>query len=762
MNDPILFLQDFAVILLSASLCGYLCRRIGLSSVVGYLVAGLIVGTSEITFLYVTDEHRIAVIAQLGVVFLMFSIGLQFRLRRVKELGPRLILSTTIIALLVLSAVRLSADIIGLSAAAGIALAAVFMNSSSAIISKIIVESGLGHERHGQLALSTTLLEDIVSVVMLAVIGSYVSVEGIAQTRHPVEVIALLVGFAVLVFITGILLMPKLLRMVGRGGNTEAISILVAGTLITCALITIAAGYSLALGAFLFGMVIAETRQKSMIERSFQGLKDIFLTIFFVTIGMMVDIHAIPDAIQWILIGMVGALVGRPLAAFVAFLLIGEQIRTASRAALCLTPLGEFSFIIAGVAISGGLFSENFQVVVVGTVLGTSLISPLLATNTQKLTTIFAEGRLPLLDRLHGAYCDFWDFSWKTREGNYLWPLLRIRFIRIVIEIIVVSAIVVFAGKILVLLENSYPKFFMHSSAHIGFWVFLGLICLIPLIAIWRNISAIIKLFIKHLLQDNIQRQRQLILVSGSLQVTFIFFFVLWLWNMLSIELPLQSILIAAALTVALIILLVWRYFGRIQSEIALLLSQNLTESDRNSGRYLFDHWQDDEWNLNVQECLLPDDSVLVGVTLRHLALRKTTGCSIVGIQRHGHAITDIGPATHLFPGDELLLLGNTDQIEDAKKILYQTDANADNDIEIDSQILKSLKVPVESPVAGKQLGELEWSRDYGVQVVAMKRESKILTEMDAKTTIKAADVLLLLGNDRLLTRVAKEVIFDF
>jgi CPA2 family monovalent cation:H+ antiporter-2 len=759
MTDPVLFLQDLAVILLSASLCGYLCRRIGLSPVVGYLTAGLIVGTPDIAFPYVTDEQRIAIIAQLGVVFLMFSIGLQFRLRRIRELGLRVILSTTITALLVLSAVRLSADIIGLSAAAGVALAAVFMNSSSAIISKIIQESGLGHERHGQLALGTTLLEDIVAVVMLAVIGSYVAIEGVAQTRQPIEVIALLIGFAVVIFILGILFLPKLLLMVGRGGNSEAISILVAGTMLSSSLIAVAAGYSLALGAFLCGMVIAETREKSLVERSFQGLKDIFLTIFFVTIGMMVDIHAIPGAIQWILLGTAGAVLGRSLAAFVAFLLVGEQMRTASRAALCLTPLGEFSFIIAGVAVTGGLFSENFQVAVVGTVLGTSLLSPLIASNGQRLTTIFAEGRLPILDRLHGAYSEFWRFSWKGQEESTLWPPLKKRLIHIVIELIVVSTILVFAGRFFTILESTFPEIFLHPSAHIGFWSVLVLMCLIPVIAIWRNISAISQLLMDYLLENKIRSRRQLILFSGSLQVTFVFLFALWLWNMLPTELPQQLILAAAVLTAALVIALAWQYFSRIQSEVALLLDRNLSQSDRNSSRYLFDNWQDEEWNLNVQECIIPDDSSLAGVTLRNLALRKTTGCSIVGIQRHGHAITDIGPATHLFPGDELLLLGSVSQIEQAQKMLSQTDTAAGFGEQVDNQIMKSLKVPTGSPVSGKRLGELNWSRDFGVQVVAMKRGPDTLTGIDAETIIKPADLLLLLGKNNQLNRVATEVL---
>ena len=139
--------------------------------------------------------------------------------------------------------------------------------------------------------------------------------------------------------------------------------------------------------------------------------------------------------------------------------------------------------------------------------------------------------------------------------------------------------------------------------------------------------------------------------------------------------------------------------------------------------------------------------------------MRKTTGCSIVGIQRHGHSITDIGPATHLYPGDELLLLGSAPQIEQAQKMLSRTDATAGIGARVDNQIMKSLKVPEGSPISGKRLGELNWSRDFGVQVVAMKRGPETLTGIDAETTIKAADLLLLLGHDNQLNRVATAVL---
>ncbi|MDD5557364.1 MAG: cation:proton antiporter [bacterium] len=746
MTDPVLFLQDMAVILISASLAGYVCRRIGLTPVVGYITAGLLVGTPEVVFPYVTDQSRIAVIAQLGLVFLMFSIGLQFRLGKIRALGFRVVVSTAVAAFFVLGAVRLSAAILHLSIPAGIALAAVFMNSSSAIISKIIQETGIGHERHGQLALSTTLLEDVVAVVMLAALGSYVGVDGDIAAGGPAETIGLLVGFAMLVFILGSLLIPNLLGVLGMRRNPEALSIFVAGVLLLAALIAVNAGYSLALGAFLCGMVVAQTQEKSLIERSFQGLKDIFLTVFFVTIGMMVNVQAIPGEMKWVLLGILGALAGRAVAAFVSLLLVGEHPRTAMRAALCLTPLGEFSFIIAGVAVGKGLFSERFQAVVVGTVLGTSLLSPLIARNGRRLTRFVAEGRLPLLDRAHAAYSEFWRSSRRKRKAGALWPLLRRRLFHIGVALLLLSTVLIFAGRLFRALRNALPGLFAHPSAEVAFWVTLGLVCTVPVIAAWRNLSATALILAEHIRERKSQDRRSALLLSGLLRLIFALLLLNWIWNILPPELSRQHVLAATALLAIPMVFFSWRAFVRIYREVEWLLDPGGGRSIGAPGRHLLDRWKGEEWDLNVREFTLPDDSPVGGMTLKNLALRKATGCSVVGIQRHGYSLVDIGATTQLFPGDELLLLGTDRQIQDAENLLAWTGPPAEPGKQLESQVLKSMMLPEGSPASGKRLGELQWTRDFGVQVVAVMRDGATLTGLDASTHVRAGDVLLLLG----------------
>ncbi len=758
MADPFLFLQDLGIILLSASIAGYICRRIGLSPVVGYITAGLVIGTPEIIFPFVTDGDRIAVIAQLGIIFLMFSIGIQFSLRRVRQLGLAVVISTILSSLLILTATRSVAVTLGLSAAAGIALAAVFMNSSSAIISKLIQELGIGYERHGQLALSATLLEDIVAVVMLAVLGSYITAGGGVSPRGPAGVIGLLAGFVVLVFIGGSLLLPRLLRRAGKGRDSEAISVFVSASLLLTALLAVNAGFSVALGAFLCGMVMAQTREKDLIERNFQGLKDIFLTVFFVTIGMMVDLRSLPGEFKWIVLGVVGAMVGRPVAAFSGLLLVGEHPRTALRTALCLTPLGEFSFIIAGVAIAGGLFPASFQGAVVGTVLVTSLLSPLVARWGARLSRLVGEDKLPLLYRVHGSWREFWRSSGRWRKDSVFWGLLRRRLLLIGIAILLISTMLVFAGRLFGILERSLPRLFSQPAAQVGYWIVIGLVCLSPIIIIWRNLIALIDILINRLFEKRLPDRWTIFVLSSLLRVIFALFLLIWIWNFLPVELPRQVIISVTALIAIPIILFSWRRFLRIHQEINSLLSSGDDPTPVPSPRDLFENWKDEEWDLNLREFRVRDDSPVVGMSLSALDLRNTVGCSIVAIQRHGYLLLDLGPMAQIFPGDELLLLGSDQQIKQAWDLLARAGGGEPRGKSQESHILKSLKVPPESPVSGQMLRDLDWPGNFGIQVVAMMRDGRAQTGPEASTRINSGDLLLLLAPPEQLEKLAAEI----
>ena len=222
MDAGLLFIRDLAVVLLVAALVGALFRKMGLSPVVGYLVAGMVVGPYTPPFSLVTDPERVRTLSQLGLVFLMFFVGLGLSLRRIRQLGVPLLLATGITALLVFSFTRILAETLGWGVTPGLFLAAMLMVSSSAIITKTLSEAGLTHEKFAQRAMGITILEDVVAVVMITLLDARVAPDGAgAGVGGLGRVLGLLGGFVALLVVVGFLIVPRFLQRLARSADYD-------------------------------------------------------------------------------------------------------------------------------------------------------------------------------------------------------------------------------------------------------------------------------------------------------------------------------------------------------------------------------------------------------------------------------------------------------------------------------------------------------------------------------------------------------------
>src|SRR6202162_4135636 len=370
------FVQDLAVVTFCAGIAGFLCQKIGLSSVVGFMLAGLLVGPHTPPFSIVADENRIETLSQLGLVFLMFSIGLDLSVAKLRRMGIGIILAVALGGALVFNVVRSICPLLGVGSSESLFVGGMLVASSSAIIGKILPETGLIHQRAGNLAMSITVLEDLVAVVVLTFISS------VAQLHRGPDVnigkiLGVLLVFVTVVVVVGLLLLPRVLQRLSQAG-TDLLTITVAGLVLGIAVIAVKTGYSLALGAFLLGAIIAETPQRPIVERAMEGMRDVFIAVFFVSIGMLLDPALLLK--NWVLIlslGVITILV-RTFALSASLLVTGPSDRDAFRAALMVTPVGEFAFIIAQLGVSAGLLSSDYYPVAVGIALFTALVSPIL------------------------------------------------------------------------------------------------------------------------------------------------------------------------------------------------------------------------------------------------------------------------------------------------------------------------------------------------------------------------------------------------
>ena len=382
------FIQDLAVILLVAGVVGWICQRIGLSVVVGFLAAGILIGPHTPLLVLIPETSDIETLARVGLIFLMFAIGLKLSLRKLRRLGPALLLATTIGSLGMYTLSRLFAAAMGWTWTEGVFLAGMLMVSSSAIISKILHETGTNHERQGQLAMGISVLEDVVAVVMLTILNSIVGLGGGGGHSAGVShTLAVLGAFVVLIGVAGLLFVPWLLRKMSIAADEEIQTLGLAALLFGISLIAERAGYSLAMGAFLLGIIIAETPHRHQVERTFEGMRDVFTAVFFVAIGLQIDVRDLLHGAPLILGVALFTLVARPFCVSWALALIGVPAVTSLRAGLTATPIGEFSFIIAQVGVAAAIVRPAFYPLAVGVSLVTTLFAPLVTRRSEAIAT---------------------------------------------------------------------------------------------------------------------------------------------------------------------------------------------------------------------------------------------------------------------------------------------------------------------------------------------------------------------------------------
>lgn len=739
--DGIYLIQDLAIVLLGAGLAGALCKRVGLSVIVGYLLAGIILGPHTPPFSFILDVKRIEALSQIGLVFLMFAIGLGLSLTKLKKMGAAALLATGLGAFLVLNMTQLLGALLGWPPLQSLFVAAMFMVSSSAVIAKIVKDMNLGHERSGQVALGITVLEDVVAVVMLAVLGSQVTA---SQATGVGSLLANLSAFVVLLVMAGLFFIPRLLRRVEAKADPELQTIVVAGVLFLMALLAVKAGYSLALGAFLLGAMVAEMPQKTGVEKSFSGLRDMFSSVFFVSIGMMIDVKLMVEVWPLILgLGLFTLLV-RSLCTGLALVLVGTPPGEARRAALMLMPLGEFTFVIAQLGVSKSVLPAQFYPVAVGVSILTVLITPIVNRHAEPVLRFVEKVEPSFVRRTLEAYHN-WLAQLGDLQGDHLWwQLSKKRLVQIALEVLLVSGILSFSGAFLELLQNSpLAGMLTPSSLRLVFFTMLGLVVLIPLFAIWRNFSVLAMIFAE--LAETRTRVPGPI-VENSLKAFSAVAIAYWLFRIAPVASlsKLAWLIIVAVLAAVLVVfsrrLIYWH--SKWQGSLKDVFSDHQAVEIRRQR-----HWMKNSvgWAINLQQYLLPEHAACSGSSIADLQVRSRFGCSIVEIERQGHTIIAPEPAMAVYSGDRLLLLGTSEQIDAARAELGRIEL-AEQASDFDEVRLEMVPVPACSRV-GLSLAELRIPLHTGVLVVGIERGGKKMINPAGEERLVEGDELLVLGS---------------
>lgn len=740
--DHYTLVQDFVILLLAAGLAGLLCKRVGLSAIVGYLLAGIVIGPYSPPFSLIKDTEHIMQLSHVGLVFLMFAIGLELSLSKLRRMGLPIVMATAIGALFMLAFTLLLGRALGWTPLQSLFVAAMLMVSSSAVIAKIMNELRLNHDHAAQMALAITIVEDIVAVIMLTVLAT----QGVQKSAGFGQVLTGLTAFVVLFVCLGLLLLPRLLRWLEMRADAELQTLVVAGILFLLALAAIKAGYSIALGAFLFGALMAEMPQKAAIEESFGSLRNLFGSIFFVSIGMMIDLRLLQDIWLPVLALSLFSLVVRPIACGIALMLVGVPPRQARRGGLLLTPLGEFTFIIAQAGITGAILPHSFYPLAVGLSVLTVFATPILNRFAEPILRGLEAIEPPPVKRFIVAYQSWLHQLQKRDAPPVAWKFIRGRLVQAAVEMLFVAGLLIFSHQILVELETGILAAWLNAEVlRIAYWSALGLLVLIPLFAVWRNVGALAAITAEawqvHALPARF--------VKTSLKMAAAVGLGAFLYALLPVDLSGAGWLVLGLAGTAVVVvfsrkLIYWHSTWQHSLNEVFAGHGHETGPEGGLDRGGLAHGLE-TWDLQLRACTVPAGATYAGLSLAELKIPTRFGCFVVEIERNGFAISQLSPELACFPGDKLLLLGRAYEIEQASAFLEGEPAPGDHRHGFGRAVLESFVVPDHGPTR-QPLGELQIARKTGVRVLGIARQGATILVPQATEVLQPGDRLLGLG----------------
>ncbi len=434
------FVQDLAVIMLIAGVVTVLFHRLKQPVVLGYIVAGIIIGPYTPPAGLIADQATVRILAELGVIFLLLSLGLEFSWRKLKRVGAAALVAAVAEIILMVWIGYEIGRYFGWSSIDALFLGGILAISSTTIIIKALEELGLKGERFAQLAFGILIVEDILAVGIIALLSSIAAPGGL-DAVHTLDTLLRLAIFLIVALLLGILIVPRLLSFVARFKSDEMLLVTVLGLAFGFCLLVVELGYSVALGAFVIGAVMAEARELKSIERLIAPLRDMFSAIFFVAIGLLFDPRAVLEHALPIAIITAAVVVGKVLTCSLGTYLAGHDGRTAMRVGMSLAQIGEFSFIIATLGLTLKVTSDFLFPIAVAVSVLTTLLTPYLIRGADPVArAITAITPQPVL-RFLALYTEWLQRLQHARSASQVGAWVRRILAHVVINFSIVTAI---------------------------------------------------------------------------------------------------------------------------------------------------------------------------------------------------------------------------------------------------------------------------------------------------------------------------------
>lgn len=485
------FIQDLATVMLVAGLTTVIFQRLRQPAVLGYIIAGVLVGPYTFPVVFIHDESTIRTLSELGMILLLFALGLEFSLKKLREVGgAALVAALCEIVLMVWIGYEIG-RFFNWSTMDSLFLGAMLSISSTTIILKALDDLNLKRERFAQLMFGILIIEDVLAIVLMALLTGIAST-GDLEAGQAVEAIGRLTLFLAVSLVVGLLLVPRVVDYIARVSRDDVLLVAVLGLCFGFCLLVTEMGYSIALGAFLIGAIVGESDSVERVERVIVPVRDMFSAIFFVAIGMLIDPSLLAQYAVPILVVTVVVVLGKVITCSFGTFVAGNDGRTSLRVGMGLSQIGEFSFVIASLGLSLKVTSDFLYPVAVAVSAITTFLTPYLIRSADPLAGVLAR-RLPSgLTGMFTAYTDWMGNLSLSGQGAMVMKMIR----RLVWHVIINMMLVV---AVFLIMAYLYRRGFFHwqlfadrpQVSRTLAWSIAALLSLPMIVATYRKAAAL-------------------------------------------------------------------------------------------------------------------------------------------------------------------------------------------------------------------------------------------------------------------------------
>lgn len=709
-------IEDLGLILAAAGIVTLLFKKFHQPIVLGYIIAGILVGPHFNLFPTIGDSENIKVWGEIGVLFLLFGLGLEFSFKKLARVGGAASITALIEVVVMGSLGYFVGKAFGWTTMDSLFLGGILSISSTTIIIRAFEELGIKGRGFVSLVFGVLIVEDLIAILLLVLLSTIALTQSFAGGDLLIAMVKLSF-FLVLWFVLGIFILPTLLRRLQPLLTPETLLVVSLGLCFLMVMLTTRAGFSPALGAFMMGSVLAETREGKRIEHLIEPVKNLFAAIFFVSVGMLIDPQLLINYAGPIAIITIVTILGKVFSIGLGVLLSGRPLRHAIQCGLSVAQIGEFSFIIAGLGLSLKVTSDFLYPLAVGVSAVTTFTTPYLMKYADHLAN-FAEARLP--KRAHETLENYSSSINSVSFASEWWTLARFYSTRLILNAVLVTAIFLAIGQFVlprlqmeienVVLANLVGLFIAGALSAPFFWAMVMGKKKSP-----ASSQAAVVVF-------EVCRWLLTFFLVSILATQFFAF--KWI-AILFLSLGLISLFILSSQLETLYVKLEGIFVRNLAHETATL--PHLAP-----------------WDAHLTSLEVTATSPLIGHTLEENRIRERFGISIALIERGGRKIPAPGRHEKIFPFDTLFVIGTDEQIIKFRQEVETLDTSTPDE-ELNYVLVPHLIVP-NSHYIGRTI------RDSGIReksqglIVGVERQGERTLNPDSTIVIKNGDLLWIVG----------------